>query len=169
DTYPAPAYDDLAASIREVVSAPVIAAGRYLDLAAADAALERGSADLVAMTRALIADPDLPRHGQAGTAERARPCIAINDACIGRLYSGLPIRCAVNPTVGHADLSRRQSEPAGQVHAVAVIGGGPAGLEAARTAATRGHRVVLFESAPHLGGQMAAARRAPSRPHLGRH
>ena len=169
DTYPSPAYEDLAAGIREVVSAPVIAAGRYLDLATADAAIERGAADLVAMTRALIADPDLPRHGRAGMARRARPCIAINDACIGRLYTGLPIRCAVNPTVGHAGLSRRQSQPAEQVRTVAVVGGGPAGLEAARTAATRGHRVVLFEAGPDLGGQMLAARQAPSRPHLGGH
>lgn len=167
DSYPTPVYNHLARRIRETVSVPVLAAGRNLDLDVAEQAIARGDADLIAMTRALIADPDLPRHGQHGQPERARPCIAINDACIGRLYTGLSIRCAVNPAVGYPHLADHAA--AATARTVVVVGAGPAGLEAARVAATRGHRVVLLEARDVVGGQIATARRDPRRPHLGRH
>jgi hypothetical protein len=113
------------------------------------------------MTRAIIADPDLPRRLQEGA--RARPCISINEGCIGRLYSGLPVWCSVNPAVREPRLAL--PEPAARPCRVVVVGGGVAGLEAARGAALRGHEVIVMERRPVLGGRarLALARRGRER------
>jgi hypothetical protein len=147
--------------MKEVVSVPVLVAGRILTPEQAEAAIANGDCDLVAMTRAIIADPDLPKKAQAGEAARIRPCISINEDCIGRLYTGLAIRCAVNPTV--ADQSLRYVA-APSPRRVVIIGGGPAGMEAARVAAERGHRVLLIEAQQKLGGQLLVAARAKEGP-----
>jgi 2,4-dienoyl-CoA reductase-like NADH-dependent reductase (Old Yellow Enzyme family) len=147
--FPPGCYNHLAHAMKEVVSVPVLVAGRILTPEQAEAAIANGDCDLAAMTRAIIADPDLPRKAQAGEAARVRPCISINEECIGRVYKGLALRCAVNPAV--ADHSLRYSHAAAPKRVV-VVGGGPAGMEAARVAAERGHRVLLIEGRQELGG-----------------
>ena len=96
DAIPEGAYNEAAAAMRAATGVPVLVAGRNLEAATAEAALA-GGVDLVGMTRAIIADPDLPRHMAQGT--RRRPCISVNDGCIGRLYTGAPMWCSVNPAV----------------------------------------------------------------------
>jgi len=160
-------YNHLAARMKEHLSVPVIAAGRNLDPPQAEETLTAGDCDLVAMTRAIIADPDLARHARAGELSRIRPCIAINEGCMGRVYDGLSIACSVNP--GIADNSLSELAPREKQRRVVVIGGGPAGMEAARVAAERGHEVILFERTERLGGQVLPASSAPDRPHLGLH
>lgn len=141
---------------------PRIVAGRYRTLEEVDQALLDGVADLVAMVRATIADPDLVRKTRAGQIEHVRPCIACNEGCLGGLLRRGRMSCAVNAAVGFEttraeDLIERTSAP----RKVVVIGGGPAGMEAARVAALQGHKVILFEAQPHLGGTLTVAKRAP--------
>lgn len=167
DTFERGCYLPLTRRMKERLSVPVLAAGRILDPEQAEQALVTGDCDLVAMTRAIIADPDMPRKVRRGEASRVRPCIAINEGCIGRLYDGLPIACAVNP--GIADDSLSEYAAAEHRRRVVVVGGGPAGMEVARVASERGHDVVLFERAGRLGGQVVSAAAAPDRPHFGRH
>jgi dimethylglycine catabolism A len=159
--FPPGCYNHLAHAMKEVVSVPVLVAGRILTPEQAEAAIANGDCDLVAMTRAIIADPDLPKRAQAGEAARIRPCLSINEDCIGRLYTGLPMRCTVNPAV--ADDSLRYT-PALRRKRVVIVGGGPAGMETARVAAERGHRVLLVEAQEELGGQLLVAARAEQRP-----
>jgi 2,4-dienoyl-CoA reductase-like NADH-dependent reductase (Old Yellow Enzyme family) len=167
DSFARGCYNSLARAMKERLSVPVLVAGRILDPEQAEAALAAGECDLVAMTRAIIADPDLPKRAQAGETGRIRPCIAINEGCIGRLYGGLPILCAVNPGIANQDLAA--PAPLARPRRVVVVGGGPAGMEAARMAAERGHQVLLLEREERLGGQALAAARMPDRPHYGRH
>lgn len=167
DTYARGCYLPLARAVKDVVSVPVLCAGRILDVEQAEQALADGDCDIVAMTRAHMADPDIVAKLQAGELDRVRPCIAVNDGCIGRSYQKLAVKCAVNPALGHEELDR--PEPTATPRHVVVVGGGPAGMEAARVAAVRGHRVTLVEASGRLGGQVATARRSRHRPHLGRH
>lgn len=166
DTYPAGVFNHLARRMKASLSVPVIVAGRILIPEQAEAALAAGDCDLVGMTRALIADPDLPRHAEAGEIARIRPCIAINEGC-RRVTLGMPLACSVNPSV--ADFSLSRFEPASRPRFVAVVGGGPAGMEAARVAAERGHRVTLFERSTRLGGQMHDYAAIVGHPNLTRH
>ena len=140
---------DAAAKVTGTVDIPVLHTGRILTGASAEETLAAGKADLVGMTRAVIADPDLPNKLRDG--RRVRPCIGINQGCIGRLYSGYPIVCSVNPAIRDPQLDRPQ--PAARPRRVVVVGGGVAGLEAARHAARNGHRVVLLEREQDLGGR----------------
>ncbi len=160
DELPEGVYNERAARLREAVGVPVLVAGRNVEPAVAEAALADG-VDLVAMTRAIIADPDLPLKVAAG--ERKRPCISLNEGCIGRLYMGLPMWCSVNPAIREPELARLT--PAADPGRIVVVGGGVSGLEAARSAALRGHRVVLLERRPVLGGRarLAAERRGRER------
>lgn len=167
DTFDRGCYLPRARAIKKTVSVPVLCAGRILDVDQAEDALTAGDCDIVAMTRAHMADPDIVAKATRGDLDRIRPCIAITDGCIGRSYQRLAVRCAVNPTVGHQELD--PPEPAATPRHVVVVGGGPAGMEAARTAAERGHQVTLVEATDDLGGQMCIAREANHRPHLGRH
>lgn len=167
DMFPRATYEDVAAAVRKVVSVPVAVAGRYLHPDEAEAALAAGKCDLVAMTRAIIADPDLPRNARAGRVELTRPCIATNEDCIGRLYTGSEIHCSVNPAVhaaGSTDLA-----PTQRPRHVVVIGAGPAGAEAARVLTVRGHRVTVLERDDTPGGQVRVAAKAPHRPSIDRH
>ncbi len=160
-------FNRYAASIREVVDVPVIVAARIVEPAMAEAALRRGDADLIGMTRALIADPDMPRKALAGEPDEIRLCTGANEGCIGRLFQGLPIRCVQNSLIGHEE-EFDALEPAPVARRVVVVGGGPAGMETARVAAARGHAVVLFERADQLGGQVRIAAMAPNRAEYGR-
>jgi 2,4-dienoyl-CoA reductase (NADPH2) len=151
---------ELAARIRRAVSVPVIAVGRLDDPADARRALESGSADLVAIGRGLIAEPDWASLVAAGREGDLRPCIACN-ACVDLVGRGEEIRCAVNPEVGRDH--DWHPEPADPPRRVAVVGSGPAGMEAARVARLRGHDVSIWERDAQLGGKLEAAASAPSK------
>jgi dimethylglycine catabolism A len=126
----------------------------------ADACVASG-VELIAMTRAIIADPDLPAKARVGRA--ARPRIGLNEGCIGRLYTDRPMWCSVNPTIRDPELA--ELAPAATAGRIVVVGGGVAGLEAARGAALRGHKVVLFERRSQVGGRarLAGVRRGRER------
>jgi len=141
----------------------VILQGSVVDPAAASQALADGAADLVEMTRAQISDPDLVARLRAGQPERIRPCLLCNQACMVRDNRNPVVSCVVEPRSGHeldeADVSGTDHNPS----TVLVIGGGPAGLEAARVLAERGHRVQLAERGPALGGMLMTAAAAGRR------
>jgi NADPH-dependent 2,4-dienoyl-CoA reductase/sulfur reductase-like enzyme len=144
---------------------PTIVIGRVRTLEEADQIIRQGDADMVGMTRANIADPDLVRKTMEGRVAEIRPCIACNQGCVGNLLG--PARrmgCAVNPGVGYERaIGDDRIGTAETRKKVLVIGGGPAGLEAARVAALRGHKVVLAEATDELGGMMNFAAKLPKR------
>jgi 2,4-dienoyl-CoA reductase-like NADH-dependent reductase (Old Yellow Enzyme family)/thioredoxin reductase len=142
-----------AQAIRKAVRVPVIGVGKIRDPWFAEKVLQEGQADFISMGRTLIADPEWPRKAAEGREGEIRRCISCN-RCLRILYR-LPIRCAVNARAG---LEREFPQiPAPRPRKVAVVGGGPAGMEAARTAAERGHAVTLFEKSRALGGQLRLA------------
>ncbi len=155
-----------AARVRAAVGVPVIGVGRIVRPEAAEAALRRGDCDAVALGRALIADPDWVAKAAAGRAETIRPCISTVQACAGMLQFGEAISCAVNPEVGRE--RRPPIASARRAGRVVVVGGGPAGMEAACRAAELGHRVVLIERREALGGAVRLAARTPVLAHLDR-
>lgn len=146
--------------VRERVAIPVIVTGRIVSPQHAEEILEAGEADFVGMTRALIADPELPRKAAEGRENEIRTCMGTGEGCIDRLYFGFPITCVQNPAIGR-ELTWGELQPAARRKRVAVVGAGPAGLEAARVAAERGHAVVLFEREAEVGGAIRIAARAP--------
>jgi len=137
---------------------PVIVTSRLVDPIAADSLIAEGRTDAVGMTRALIADPNLPAKARAGRTDEVIRCIGCN-ACIAHYHAGMPIACAVNPRTGREG---RFGWPARSARRrIVVVGGGPAGIAAAVEAATAGHDVVLLERADRIGGQLALAGAAP--------
>lgn len=142
-----------ARAVRQVVGVPVIAVGRIHDVAAAEAIVQCGDADLVAMGRPLLADPDLAAKAQTPRGARIRPCISCEN-CVDSMERST-LNCAVNALCGREGEIDLQSRVAARD--VVVVGGGPGGLEAARLAAQRGHRVTLFERERFLGGAMLLA------------
>ncbi len=152
-------FVDLAGRIKAVVKTPIIVTGRIVTPEHAEEILERGAADLIGMTRALIADPDLPAKASNGRSGDIRVCMGSNEGCIDRLYFGLPVSCVQNPVVGR-EQQWLNLELATTPRYIVVIGGGPAGLETARVAAARGHRVTLLERGNTLGGAIRIAARA---------
>lgn len=171
--YTIPLLDDQEATFLEpcrqvsaAVDVPVVAVGRISTPATAEAMLVRGDARAVALGRALLADPDWVDKAAHGRADDIRPCIATVQGCAGMLQHGDPISCSVNPDVGrehrgatpHTDAARR----------VTVVGGGVAGMEAARRAAELGCHVTLFEAQERLGGAGALAALTPPLSHVSR-
>ena len=161
-----PGYElEAAAPVVAAVDLPAIVTGRFRTLAEADQLIADGVADMVGLTRAHIADPDLVAKSVAGREAEVRPCIAGNDGCVGGLNRGR-LSCAVNPAVGR-ELEFPPLLPSPQPRRVAVVGGGPGGMEAARLAAEQGHSVVLFEARDRLGGAVREAQQLPTRALLG--
>jgi len=147
-----------AEAIKSVVAIPVIAVGR-IDPATAEMVIAEGRADLIAIGRALIADPELPNKAASGKLDDIRPCIGCQTCldCVTTWHE--PVRCVVNPAAGKERECAVQR--ADSPKSVFVIGGGPAGMEAARVSALRGHNVVLYDRGETLGGQLLLASIAP--------
>lgn len=145
----------LARGIKEAVHVPVIASNRINDPLTAEQILKDGLADLVNLGRPLIADPDFPNKAKQGRYGTIRRCIACNQGCMDSVFTLQSVFCSVNPLAGREN--EIKVTPASEPLLVLVVGGGPAGLEAARMAALRGHQVTLWEKAPRLGGQLLYA------------
>lgn len=140
-------------ALRTVVDQPLILTSRIDRPQKGEALVADGPADVVGMTRALIADPDMPRKAAENRESEILPCVACNQGCIGRYQEGLPIRCTVNPVTGR-ELEYRGLDPTVSPKEVVVVGGGPAGLVAAATAGRLGHDVTLHEAEAEPGGQV---------------
>jgi 2,4-dienoyl-CoA reductase (NADPH2) len=151
----------LAQGIKQAVSIPVMACNRISDPILADRILRDGQADLIGFARGLIADPELPQKAREGRFDDINYCIACNQGCFDPIFEGKPQTCLVNARAGAE--GKRTLEPASSRKKVMVIGGGPAGMEAARVAALRGHEVCLYEKTECLGGQLALAASPPGR------
>ena len=150
----------LAEGIKSVVRIPVIAVGRINDPLLAESILQERKADLIGMGRALFADPELPKKTAEGRLGEIRKCIACNE-CSRRFYAHMGVRCTVNAAMGRE--KEFDIKSAANVKRVLIVGGGPAGMEAARVTALRGHKVILYEQAGELGGQIRLASVPPYR------
>jgi 2-enoate reductase len=148
---------DMAAAVKKVVDIPVVAVGKLASPEVAASVVAEGKADMVALGRGLLADPEWMRKVEKGKPETIRPCISCFDGCLGRIHSGRPLSCALNPTVGRERAYALKKVDRAQK--VLIAGGGVAGMEAARVAAIRGHEVVLFEKTGLLGGCLVAGSR----------
>lgn len=157
-----------AAAKQRVPNIPVICVGRITTPELAEDILQAGEADMVAMARALIADPEFPNKVAERRPQDIRTCLGDNQECLGRIMQGMPIRCTINPSAGReGELGIGTLQPTALAKSVLVVGGGPAGMEAARTASMRGHRVTLVDSGNRLGGQVLLARKLPGRSDIG--
>ena len=156
----------LSAKLRAAVSVPVLVAGRINQPQEAEYIIAAGQADACVMTRAMIADPDMPGLARAGQTDDIRACIGCNQACIGHFHLGFPISCIQHPETGRERLYGIR-RPARRPKQVMVVGGGPAGLKAAAVAAERGHDVTLYEASGRVGGQVLLAERLPGRAEFG--
>lgn len=152
----------LAAAVRKVVTVPVFCIGKISTLEEAEEILVNQSADMVGMTRAHIAEPAIVRKTNEGRPEDIRECIYCNESCFARQQRFGDITCVLNPRSGH-EAQWQQLSKTETKRRIVVVGGGPAGMEAARVAAKRGHDVQLFEAADALGGQVRALSKTPQR------
>lgn len=158
--YPTGFKIDLARQIKAVAGVPVIGVGRFTDPFMADQAISRGDADMIAIGRQYLADPDFLVNALQGRSDATLTCLACNQGCIERLaFEQKSVRCAINPETGQELAYPR--DPAEHKRRVWVIGGGPAGLTAASEAARLGHEAILFEKAEQVGGQVRLAARGP--------
>lgn len=158
---PRGAFAYLARGIKTQVPVPVIYGHRVNDLGTARQLLADGMCDLVAMGRALIADPELPAKALDGREREILHCVACAQGCFDRLFQLRHVECLCNPVAGHEEA--RRLAPAARPQKVMVIGGGPAGMQAALAAAGRGHAVTLWEQTTRLGGQLHLAAAPPGR------
>jgi 2,4-dienoyl-CoA reductase-like NADH-dependent reductase (Old Yellow Enzyme family) len=157
----------LAAAVRERTGLPVFHGTRITDLETARHAVANGMLDMVAMTRGHMADPDIVTKLQQDQVDRIRPCVGARNCLDGALHGGSSV-CIHNPATGReATVPQHVQRTTGRRYRVVVVGGGPAGLEAARVCALRGHDVSLFEAGERLGGQVLIAARARGRAEIG--
>src|SRR4051794_15165549 len=152
-------------AIRKAVELPVVGVGRFKDPLQAERALAEGHCDLVGVVRGQIADAHFAAKARAGHADDIRLCLSCNQECVGRMGLNRWLGCIENPLTGRE--SEPVAGPAPSPRRLVVVGGGPGGLQAAATAASRGHQVVLFERAEQLGGQARLAATVPSRAEFG--
>lgn len=150
----------LARAVKGSVKIPVVAVAKIRDPKLAEKILKNGEADFIALGRTLLADPEWPNKAAASKLDEINPCIACNQGCISRLFAQQDVWCTVNPETGREAMF---AEPPAAKKTVVVVGGGPGGMAAAKTAAERGHKVILYEKRPKLGGQLFAAEAAPHR------
>lgn len=143
------------AEVKKAVSIPVVCAGRFDEPDVAENAIAEGMIDIMGMGRPLLADAELGNKFYADQLEDVRPCISCHQGCLGRIFQGKDISCAVNPACGRE--KSYQIQPAETKKKVLVIGGGLGGMEAARVSALRGHEVDLYEKTGELGGVFVAA------------
>jgi 2,4-dienoyl-CoA reductase (NADPH2) len=162
---PRGAFSYLARGVKEAVGIPVISSNRYSDPVLAERMLRQGVADLIAMGRPLIADPDLPRKAFDGRLGEIQACVACNQGCFDHIFAQEPVACLVNPRCGQEGSLKAQS--VARPKRVTVVGGGPAGMQAAVCASARGHQVTLWEKEARLGGQLNLAAVPPGREELG--
>lgn len=155
------AFVYLAQAIKRAVNARVVVSNRLNDVKLAERILLNRQADMISMARGLIADPELPLKVREGRTSQIRRCIACNQGCMDHTFGMGIVECLVNAQAGHE--CEIDVTPAAPPKQVLVIGGGPAGMEAARVAAERGHKVSLWEKADYLGGQLLLAAIPPGR------
>jgi 2,4-dienoyl-CoA reductase (NADPH2) len=161
------AWVECAHAIKTAVGAlPVIASNRINRNELAERVLAEGRVDFVSMARPFLADPAIVEKSRSGRSDAVNICIACNQACIDRSLFDGTVSCMVNPRAGN-ELTLREDAPAASPRRFAVVGGGPAGLEAARVLAARGHRVVLYEAGRALGGQFRLAAQVPGKADFG--
>jgi len=154
---------DLAATVKREIKIPVINQGRLYDPDLAEEMLRQGKVDFIGLVRGMLADPYWTNKVGNGQASEIRKCITCNH-CIGRIFNNLPIRCAVNPTTGREGEFEEIPPIASKTKKVVIIGAGPGGMETARIAAQRGHKVKLFErTSERGGGQLKLAAKPPCR------
>jgi NADPH-dependent 2,4-dienoyl-CoA reductase/sulfur reductase-like enzyme len=158
-------YLPLARGIRDAVKrVPIFAIGRITDPRLAEKVLADGIADMVAMTRAHISDPEVVNKAREGRLDDIRECIGCNQGCIDTVFKQMYVGCLHNPAAGEEQtLGIGTLKPASTPKRVVVVGGGPAGMKAAEIAARRGHDVTLIEKGDALGGQVAIAAKVPMR------
>lgn len=162
ETVPSANFTPLAYAIKKEIQIPVFVASRISEVTDAARVIMDGCADMVAMTRSHIADSDIILKLQEGLIKDIRPCILCNQSCIGNTWLGRELRCIHNPRAGHESEFPAIAKVA-NAKRIVVVGGGPAGMEAARVAANRGHEVILCEKSDVLGGQTLIAARAAHR------
>ena len=158
---PRAAFTWVTRKLKDSVSVPLVTTNRINTPEVAERVLARGDADLVSMARPFLADPDFMVKAAAGQADRINTCIACNQACLDHTFAAKMTSCLVNPRACHE--TELVIAPAATRRRVAVVGGGPAGLACATTAARRGHQVVLFEAADQIGGQFNLAKQIPGK------
>ena len=159
--FPLGAFTYISAAIKEAADLPVVVVGRINDPVLAESVLANNQADIIGMTRALMCDPEMPNKAREGRLEEIRRCIACNEGCVGPSFMQLPIACALNYETGRE--SRGPIKTAEVKKKVMVIGGGAAGMEAARVATLRGHDVSLYEKNDSLAIDLDIAAKAPGR------
>lgn len=148
-------YLPLIEELKTVVKAPVLVAGRMDIPELAESVIAEGKVEMVVLGRGLLADPDWPKKVMEGNVEDIRPCLGCHDGCLGRIFISRPLSCTVNPACGRE--KEYDIKPADKPKNVMVVGGGVAGMEAARVAAVRGHNVELYEKSDKLGGHVIEA------------